>query len=250
MEGFLGMTPDLETALAEIDRVFAGDTCEPDNVCSHCYADEDRAALAVPGAPIDPVVLASWTYEGPYMVEDHAALVRRILPQMARGMVDGTVHVYWAAQHALVRGDWRDWPESQRGAIQRFVDAWWQDLITTAEPHHAIMDAFEQYAAVVGLELALAAWPDDAVADAHLAAVDDWWLSTLLRDENPFRGLGDLYDEQNLVVTVQQWYLDFGVGKLQRVGAVEMAAKASLLALPSWEDRLNHVGGMQPTPGN
>ena len=237
------MTPDLETALAEIDRVFAGSTCDADNVCSHCYSNEARSPLALPGAPIDPEVLASWTYKSPFMVDDHAALVRRILPQMARGMADGAVHVFWAAQHALVRGDWRDWPRWQKDPIQRFIDAWWQDLVRNPEPNHSVTDAFEQYAAIVGLEAALAAWPDDDVADAHLVAVDEWWVQDLLVDENPFGWLGDLHDKQQLVVTAQRWYLDVGVGKLRRAGAVELAEKASLLAHPSWEDRVSQVGG-------
>ena len=174
----------------------------------------------------------------------------RILPQMAQGMADGTVHFDWVAQHALARGDWREWPDRQRIAIRQFIDAWWQDLITTAEPRHSVTHAFELYAAIVGLEAAVAAWPDDAVADAHLVAVDDLWLSDLVMDDSPFGWLGDLYDEQSLVVTAQRWYLNVGVVRLRRAGAVELAEKANLLARRSWEDRIDHRGGKRPTAGH
>lgn len=95
------MSPDLSAALDEVARVFAGRTCPADTVCTHCYPPDGIVELAAPGEPIDLGDLSSVAYKSPFSVSDHDALLRRILPQLARGMADGSVHVFWPGQHAL-----------------------------------------------------------------------------------------------------------------------------------------------------
>jgi hypothetical protein len=88
-----GMTPRLQRALDEVDRVFGDFTCAADNPCTHCYGDDGVPELEVSGAQIDRATLSSLAYEAPSILADHDAMVRRILPQVARGMADGTVHL-------------------------------------------------------------------------------------------------------------------------------------------------------------
>lgn len=223
------MTPDLELALLEVERVFGSFTSRPDNVCLHCYAESDVAPLAVAGAPIDVSTLDSLMHRNPGSVDDHAALVRRILPQMARGLADRTLEVTWPAHHCLARGDWHAWPTEQSATVRRFVQHWWYDQVTTPQTQYV---PFTTYAAILGdLPAALATWPDHPVADTHLVTTSEDLISDLLMDENPL-WLSDLDDDAAIAAVLRAWYIDTAADRLARVGATHLADQARLLALP------------------
>ncbi|GHH78044.1 hypothetical protein [Promicromonospora soli] len=182
------MTPRLQAALDAVDHTFDGFTCAADNPCTHCYGDRDEGLpeLTIPGTLLAPDLLDSLAYRTPSLFTDHAAMVRRILPQMARRLADGTLHTYWPEQHCLARSNWREWPTSQADAIRELIEAWWEDLVTTREPHHDIALAFATFAAVTGdLAAALASWPDDDTANRHLVTVSRGWIDDLINDEDP-----------------------------------------------------------------
>lgn len=227
------MTPELSAALAEVDRVFTGFTCRPDSVCLHCYPEDDVAALALAGAEIDGDTLVSLMHRNPESVDDHGALVRRLLPQMARGIADGSVEVSFPAHHCLARGDWREWPDSQSRTVRAFVDAWWFDRVAT--PGATSGTVFEVYAAMLGdLSAALASWPEHPIADAHLVDVSRSWLPDLVQDDNPL-WLSDLVDDDECRTVLRDWYLETGVERLARAGASDLVTTVRALALPLGE---------------
>lgn len=237
------MTPELEVALAEVDRVFAGHTCATDNVCLHCYPEVLAVELSRPDVPLDAEMLSSVTYESPGMVGDHDGLVRRILPQMARGMVDGTLSVFWAEQHALARGAWRTWDAREADVIRRFIDAWWLDLVFSAEPRHEVRVAFEAYVAITAdLGRVLEAWPRDDVAGAHFVALSADWLRELVHGDDPLDGIHQV-DEAR--VQLERWYVTAGAARLRDAGAEDLAADAELLALDI-DERMRRLYGAHP----
>ncbi|MBD5787888.1 hypothetical protein IF650_17145 [Cellulosimicrobium terreum] len=237
------MTPRLRAALAEIDLAFGASVCSPDNVCLHCYAEPDVAPLAVPGAVIDDSTLVSLMHKHPTSVTDHAALVRRLLPQIAHGFADGTVEATWPAQHCLARGDWREWPYEEARVVRRFVEAWWLDRVTT--PRAGSSAPFETYAAILGdLPTALASWPEHPVADAYLADASSRWVDDLIADENPLWLSDD--DDDEVCAVLRRWYLDTAADRLDRFGATALAASARTLALPP-DERFEIRYGPAPT---
>ncbi|WP_419707030.1 hypothetical protein [Promicromonospora sp. NFX87] len=241
------MTPRLQRALDEVDRVFGDFTCAADNPCTHCYGDDGVPELEVSGAQIDRATLSSLAYEAPSILADHDAMVRRILPQVARGMADGTVHSFWneADHHCLTRCGWHGWPAPQPDVITEFVAAWWADLITTPEPHHSVTDAFITFAALTGdVGAALAAWPDHAVANRHLATASSFWLNVLVHDDEPF----DLLlagGPAPVVQVLSGWYIDVGADRLRRTDE-ELADKVALLTLPVAERMSRLYGATLP----
>jgi hypothetical protein len=239
------MTPRLQRALDDVDRLFGAFTCAADNPCTHCYGDDGVPELEVSGAQIDPVTLGSLAYESLGILQDHEAMVRRILPQLARAMADGTVHTFWADQHCLARFDWRGWPAPQPEVVTEFVAAWWADLITTPDPHHSVTDAFVTFAALTGdISAALAAWPDHPVANRHLAAASNFWLHDLVHDDDPLDLL--LRDGPAPAVQVMSdWYTDVGADRLRRTDD-EHADTVALLALPLAERMSRHYGATLP----
>ncbi|MFE7504563.1 hypothetical protein [Promicromonospora sp. NPDC057488] len=239
------MTPRLQRALDDVDRVFGAFICAADNPCTHCYGDDGVPELKVSGAQIDRATLRLLAYEAPSILADHEALVRRILPQVARGMADGTVHTYWADQHCLTRCDWRGWPAPQPEVITEFVAAWWADLITTPDPHHSITDAFATFAALSGdVGAALAAWPDHSVANHHLVTASSVWLHDLVHDDDPLYLL--LPDGPAPVVqAMSDWYIDVGADRLRRTDD-ELAGTVALLTLPVAERMSRLYGAAAP----
>ncbi|MEI7056959.1 hypothetical protein WBG06_14150 [Nocardioides sp. CCNWLW239] len=237
------MTPELQAALADVDRVFRGRTCAADNVCLHCYPEIWAVDLSRPGALLHPEFLASVTYEAPGMVDDHDGLVRRILPQMAKAMVDGSLSLFDVEHHALARGSWRTWSKRESVAIRRFIEAWWLDLVTTREPHHGVREAFEAYATMTAdLAAALGSWPRGEVATEHFVAVSKSWLWELTHGYEVLHIL-EAVDEAN--EWLRQWYAAAGAERLRDAGEPELAVDAERLALDIHE-RMNLLYGASP----
>lgn len=61
--------------------------------------------------------------EIPSLFTDHAAMVRRILPRMARRLADGALHTYWPEHHCLARTNRHEWPTPQADAIRELAEA-------------------------------------------------------------------------------------------------------------------------------
>ncbi|GGU31510.1 hypothetical protein [Nocardioides albus] len=237
------MAQELQEALTEVDALFAGRTCATDNVCLHCYPEAWAVELSRPDTSLHSQFLESVTYKNPWSVEDHDALLRRILPQLARGMAAGTVHVAWPEQHALARGGWRSWPERESSAVRRFVEAWWHDLIVVSEPNHTVEKAFETYVAITAdLAAALDSWPRGDIATAHFVALSKDWLCDLTHGNDPLDGIDQIDDAGG---QLERWYMTTGAEKLRNAGELELAVDAERLALDI-DERMKLLYGASP----
>ncbi|WP_244162833.1 hypothetical protein [Streptomyces bungoensis] len=158
-------TPALAGALADVETLFNGFASPAETGCERCFAPAETAYLRTPYTRLPADLLSRFVYKVP----DHAAVVRRLPPQCARAMADGTLdRVGWGA-HGLSRVDWRAWPAAQAAAVEAFVLAWWQDVLTTPDPPYLVEDVFETCASILGaMAPLLDRWQAHPVADAHL----------------------------------------------------------------------------------
>ncbi|MEU0117322.1 hypothetical protein ABZ137_27425 [Streptomyces bobili] len=105
---------------------------------------------------------------------DHAASMRRLLPQAARAMTDGTLGSIGYSPHGWSRLDRRAWPAEQAAAIEAFLIARWQDALATPGPPYDINDIFETCATIARTVTPfLDGWIPGPVADAHLVHCAD-----------------------------------------------------------------------------
>jgi hypothetical protein len=229
----------LEAALADIDTVFHGFASPGETGCGRCHLPEETAYLRTPHVDMPADVLRMWVYEVSDHFDDHAAAMRRLLPQMARAMADGSLDgIGWGA-HGLSRVNWRSWPAEQAAAVDAFVHAWWQDQLTAPEPPYPMEDVFETCASIARTVTPfLDGWVPGPVADGHLAHCVDDWLYDLLSDSDPFRWWYD--DSRDAgVAQLRTWLTQQAAPRLRACGQPDLAIRAELLALP-YDERWAH----------
>ncbi|MGV9274706.1 hypothetical protein [Streptomyces griseosporeus] len=229
----------LSTALADIDAVFAGWASPHETGCGRCHTPEETACLRTPDTPVPPEVLSRFVFEVADHFTDHAASMRRLLPQAARAMAEGTlVGVGWGV-HGLVLVDWRSWPAEQAAAVDAFLRAWWQDALAVPEPLYPVEDVFETCATIArSVAPFLGAWAPGPAADAHLVRCARRWLDDLLSDASPFDWwYSDA--EDRAVAELRAWLTGPGAARLRAAGAEDLAIRAELVALP-YDERWAH----------
>ncbi|MDR6981143.1 hypothetical protein J2X68_007885 [Streptomyces sp. 3330] len=128
----------LSAALETLSVTFHGMTAHPDEHNCECHwgSAEELSLLKTPDVELEPDLLRrtwkaiDWT--------DHAAVLRRILPQFATSLAAGRVESESGPEEAgysFARGRWQQWPVEQAEAIREFLRAWWvQSLKTGAGP--------------------------------------------------------------------------------------------------------------------
>lgn len=222
----------LAAALADIDTVFNGFASPDETGCGRCHLPEETAYLRTPYTRVPADVLRMYVFEVPDHFDDHAAAMRRLLPQAAHAMADGTLDgIGWGA-HGLMRTHWRSWPAEQVTAIDAFVRAWWQDVLATPEPPYPVHEVFETCAAIARTVTPfLDAWERGAVADAHLVGCADTWLYDLVSDASPFTWWNN-DDEDAGVDALRTWLIGEGADRLRELDEPDLALRAALLALP------------------
>ncbi|WP_406446633.1 hypothetical protein OHB14_47415 [Streptomyces sp. NBC_01613] len=229
---------DLDAALADIDTVFNGFASPNETGCGRCHLPEETAYLRTPYTRVPLDVLRMYLFEVSDHFDDHAAAMRRLLPQGARAMAEGTLDGVGWGFHGLSRVDWRSWPAEQATAVEAFVRAWWQDVLATPEPPYAVAEVFETCAAIVrSVTPLLDRWHAAPVADVHLARCVDRWLESLLVDRSPFFWF--LYGEEAAVPELQSWLARHAPARLGAQGEPGLAIQAELLALP-YDERWAH----------
>jgi hypothetical protein len=241
--------PSLDTALATIDTVFRG-FASPDEVgCGYCHAPAETAYLRTPDIAIPVDVVRYYLYEVPDHFDDHPAVLRRLLPQAARAMADGSLGVINYGAHGLTRVDWRSWPSEQAAAIEAFLHDWWQDALTTPDPPHDIDAIFDTCATAARTVLPfLDGWARTPVADVHLARCADLWIDELLNDSSPFSWW--YHDsEETGIADLRGWLFGPGAVRLRGQGEPDLADRAELLALP-YDDRWAHPYWTNPAATN
>ena len=229
----------LEAALADVDRVFDGFASPDETGCGHCHAPEETAYLRTPYVHVPVDVVRYYLFEVSDHFDDHAAAMRRLLPQAARAMADGTLGTIGYGAHGLTRVDWRAWPAEQAAAIEAFLHAWWQDALTTPEPPYAIDDIFDTCATIARTVTPfLDGWVRGPAADAHLAHCADSWLYDLLSDYSPFSWWYEDSEDAG-VADLRTWLAGPGAARLRAQGEPDLATRAELLALP-YDERWAH----------
>ncbi|MEU2287807.1 hypothetical protein ABZ614_38885 [Streptomyces sp. NPDC013178] len=229
----------LDTALAAVDTVFSGFTSPAETGCGYCHAPEETAYLRTPDVRMPVDVVQYYLFEVSDHFDDHAAVMRRLLPQGARAMADGTLGAIGYGAHGLSRVEWRSWPAEQVTAIETFLHAWWQDALMTPEPPYGIDDIFDTCVTIAGTVTPfLEAWVTGPVAEAHLAHCADVWLYDLLSDASPFSWWYDDSVEAG-VADLRAWLSGPGAVRLRAAGETDLATRAELLALP-YDDRWAH----------
>lgn len=229
----------LDAALADIDTVFNGFASPQETGCGFCHAPEETAFLRTPYTRVPLDVVRYYLFEVPDHFDDHPAAMRRLLPQAARAMAEGTLGTIGYGAHGLSRVDWRSWPPRQAAAIEAFLHAWWQDTLTQPEPPYGIKDTFDTCATIAGTVLPfLDGWIPGPVADAHLAHCADLWLYDLLSDYSPFGWwYGDAEDTG--LADLRTWLAGPGAVRLRARGDADLAVRAELVALP-YDERWAH----------
>ena len=247
--GSMPLSPALTTALADIETVFNGFASPGETGCGFCHVPEETAYLRTPYTRVPLDVVRYYLFEVPDHFDDHPAAMRRLLPQAARAMAEGTLGTVGYGAHGLSRVDWRSWSAEQVTAIDAFLHAWWQDTLTTPEPPYDIDDTFETCATIARTVTPfLDGWAQGPVADTHLAACTDTWLDDLLSDASPFTWWYDDSEDAGLA-DLRTWLAGPGAARLRTHGQPDLATRAELLALP-YDERWAHPYWTNPSATN
>ncbi|MFF4801770.1 hypothetical protein ACFY1U_25785 [Streptomyces sp. NPDC001351] len=229
----------LDAALADIDTVFNGFAGFHETGCGRCHTPEETAYLRTPYVHIPLDVVQYYLFEVPDHFDDHAAAMRRLLPQAARAAADGSLDAIGYGAHGLTRLDWRSWPAEQAAAIEAFLHAWWQDALTRPDPPYGIDEIFDTCATIARTVTPfLDGWGRSSVADAHLVHCAEGWLYYLLSDLSPFSWWQDDSEDAGLA-DLRSWLAGPGAIRLRAQGEPDLAIRAELLALP-YDERCAH----------
>ncbi|MFE3035653.1 hypothetical protein ACFXKY_28870 [Streptomyces canus] len=239
----------LDAALADIDTVFNGFASPTESGCERCYLPEETAYLRTPYTRVPPDLVGRFVFESPGHFEDHAAVMRRLLPQTAHAMADGSLDGVGWGEHGLSRVEWRTWPSEQSAAVEAFVHAWWDDTLTTPEPPYSVHEVFETCATILDdLTPLLDRFRTQPVIEAHVVSCARAWMFDLLTADSPlhwwYRG-----DDGSLVTALQSWLAAYAPAGLRAQGEPDLAARAELLALP-YDDRWAHPYWASPSVTN
>ncbi|MCL6738599.1 hypothetical protein [Streptomyces neyagawaensis] len=234
----------LSAALDNLSATFRGMTAHPDehNCDCHWGSSEELALLKTPDVELEPDLLrrsweaVDWT--------DHAAVLRRILPQFAAELVAGRVNPLYdaleEAGYSFARGRWQQWPEEHAGPVREFLHAWWAQSLTDPDavvPAHRVFVLCAEASGTVGPWLA--AWEKHTgpLSDRRLAEAATEWEYELLGDRLPWRVGWYEHDEEKMRTDLATWLLDHAAMRLRESNAPEdLQHRIRLLGLTD-EDR-------------
>ncbi|WP_260326487.1 hypothetical protein [Streptomyces sp. TLI_185] len=166
--------------------------------------------------------------------------MRRLLPQAARAVADGSLGVIGYGAHGLTRVDWRSWPAEQAAAVEAFLHAWWQDAVSKPDPPYGIDDIFDTCATIARTVTPfLDGWGRGTVADAHLVHCAEVWLYDLLSDLSRSPGGTTAARTPASQTCAAGWLAGPGAARLRAPGEPDLAIRAELLALP-YDERWAH----------
>ncbi|MEV4761646.1 hypothetical protein AB0J89_03330 [Micromonospora chokoriensis] len=237
----------LDAALAHLATTFRGMAAHPDDGNCECHwgSAEELALLKTPDVELSPDLLSRTYWAGDW--EFPAAMLRRILPQLARALVSGEVVRQDGmdyAGRAFALGRWQQWPAEQSAAVREFLDAWWVVALTDED---AEVPAYEMMTLLVEASGALDRWLDawaratGPVASRRLAEAFGQWEFDLLRDDPPWTTWELTDDEKEaLRVELTAWLLRHAPDRLRMIGADStLVHRLELLgvAMPErWDD--------------
>ncbi|MFJ6011734.1 hypothetical protein [Streptomyces sp. NPDC092952] len=233
----------LDAALDGLAVTFRGMTAHPDehNCVCHWGSAEELALLKVPDVELDHDLLRR-TWQAPDW-SDHPAVLRRILPQFARGLVAGRAEHFLGPEEigrSFDRGRWQGWPKEQAASVAEFLHAWWDHVLTDPAPPvpaHELLVVVTEASGTPTPWLAHWETRTGAVATRHLARAAADWERDLLGDELPWSAWDDEDDKR---ATLTAWLLDHARPRLAAHDAPdELLHRLRLLGLTGparWED--------------
>jgi hypothetical protein len=184
--------PRLDAALERLAVTFHGMVARPDESNCECHwgSEHELAQLKAPDTELDPDLLRR-TWQATDW-RDHAAVLRRILPQLARALVAGHIEPMSGIDEvgqSMVRGRWQTWPDAQASAVREFLEAWWTHSLTQAAPAvpaHKLLPLMVEASA--RLDPWLRAWEvvGHPAADLQLAEAVVHWSDHLLEGVLPW----------------------------------------------------------------
>jgi hypothetical protein len=208
----------LSAALRNLAVTFRGMTAHPDENNCECHwgSAEELSLLKTPDVELEPDLLrrtwqaTDWT--------DHAAVLRRILPQFAQVLVAGRAEPLFGdleeAGYSFARGRWQQWPDHCAGTVREFLHAWWEDSLTDPD---AVVPAHQVFV---------------MCAEAS-GSVGPW----LLGDSLPWSVGWYEHDEEEMRADLVAWLLGHAAVRLRESGAsAELQHRIRLLGLAD-EDR-------------
>ncbi|MET9773424.1 hypothetical protein ABZ023_04040 [Streptomyces sp. NPDC006367] len=236
----------LDAALDGLAVTFRGMTARPDetNCVCHWGSAEELALLKTADAELDPDLLhrawqaTDWT--------DHAAVLRRILPQFATALANGDADLVpgpAAAGASLARGRWQQWPDDHAGPLREFLHAWWAQSLTDPEAALPAHEVFVVCAEASGTVTPwLTAWERHTgpLSDRHLIEAAAEWEYELLGDNLPWSISWYDNDADEMHTDLAAWLLDHAAPRLRAADApTGLRHRLRLLALPTelrWTD--------------
>ncbi|WP_308432067.1 hypothetical protein [Streptomyces cinnamoneus] len=212
----------LDAALARVATAFRGMTARPDESNCECHwgSAEELALLMTPDTELDPDLLyRTWSACD---WKDHAAVLRRILPQFTPALVRGDVDVGLLPEEvgrSFARSQWQQWPAQQRDAVREFLCAWWAHTLVDPEPvapAHSVFVVCAEASADVGSWLSVWEATDHPSADRHLAEAVDLWEYDLLCDELPWSAWDN---KDDMCRELARWLVRHAPARLRSRGA-------------------------------
>ncbi|MGW6547594.1 hypothetical protein ACWGBH_32825 [Streptomyces massasporeus] len=234
----------LDAALERLSATFRGMTAHPDEHNCECHwgSPEELALLKTPDVELEPDLLRR-TWQATDW-SDHAAVLRRILPQFATVLVAGRAEPLFGrleeAGSSLARGRWQQWPEEHAGPVREFLHAWFVRSLTDPDPVVPAHQVFALCAEASGtLRPWLAAWEGRTghLGDLRLAEAAAEWEYELLGDGLPWRVDWYENDAEEMRAGLVAWLLGHAAARLRASGApTELQHRIRLLGLTD-EDR-------------
>ncbi|MFD3436859.1 hypothetical protein ACFWU3_05055 [Streptomyces sp. NPDC058685] len=235
----------LSAAVDNLAITFRGMTARPDEHNCECHwgSPEELALLKTPDVELDPDLLrrtwqaTDWT--------DHAAVLRRILPQFARFLVAGRAEATFGLEevgHSFARGNWQQWPADHAGPVREFLHAWWEQSLTdpdAAVPAHDVVAMCAEASGTIGPWLAEWETRTGHLSDRRLAEAAATWEYELLGDNLPWKV--SWYDhEEEMRAELVSWLLGHATVRLRESGAsADLRHRIRLLGLTDearWTD--------------
>ncbi|POX48003.1 hypothetical protein C3489_28300 [Streptomyces sp. Ru71] len=229
----------LNAALDELTVTFGGMTAHPEERNCECHwgSAEELSLLKTPDVELEPDLLRR-TWQAVDWV-DHAAVLRRILPQFARVLVAGRADPLFGLEEAgssFARGRWQQWPEEQAGPVREFLHAWWACGLTdpdAAVPAHQVFAMCAEASGTVGPWLADWEQQTGPLSDRRLAEAAAEWEYGLLGDSLPWSVDWHENDEEKMRTDLTAWLLTHAAPRLRETGAPEdLQHRLKLLELP------------------
>ncbi|MFF7098198.1 hypothetical protein ACFY9A_38325 [Streptomyces rubradiris] len=186
----------------------------------HWGSEEELELLKVPDAELGLDLLYR-TWSAPDW-SDHGAVLRRILPELSRALVNGAVEPLSGMEevgHSFARGSWQQWPPLQSAAVQEFLHAWWAHTLSDpspAVPAHEVLALCTEASTTLTPWLSIWETADHRVADQHLATAAAHWEDDLLSDELPWEAMEN---EDTLVSELASWLVRYAPPRLLAQGA-------------------------------